>query len=82
MSKPSEFDMKTMKKGFRRVALAILLMFVGPIIINTSFKNQLHPFSSFVLSIGVSICLFSMLWFFLGVRGIVQGIFNDKNISK
>lgn len=81
MSTP-QIDKETMMKGFRKVALAMPLMFLGPIIINSSFKNQTHPYYYYVLATGIAICLFAMLWFFMGLRGIVKGIFNDKNKSE
>ncbi len=81
MSTP-KIDKKTMMKGFRKVGLAMPLMFVGPIVVNSSFKNQSHPYYYYVLSIGIAICLFAMLWFFLGVNTIVKGIFNDNNQSE
>src|SRR5690606_40500315 len=49
MSTP-QIDKETMMKGFRKVALAMPLMFVGPIIINSSFKNQTHPYYYYVLA--------------------------------
>ena len=81
MSTP-QIDKETMMKGFRKVALAMPLMFLGPIIVNMSFKNQNHPLYYIVLAFGIAICLFSMLWFFLGINTIVKGIFNDKNKSE
>lgn len=74
-------DKKKLLLGLRKIGLAIPLMFIGPIVINSSFKNQNHPFYYPILGLGILICLFSMLWFLKGLLQIVSGLFNDQ-ISK
>ncbi|WP_177764506.1 DUF6095 family protein [Flavobacterium sp. I3-2] len=76
-----EFDKETVFKGIRKVSMAIPLMFLGPVIINSSFKNQNHPFYYVVLIVGILICLFSMFLFFKGITTMVKGFFND-NLKK
>ncbi len=76
-----DFDKATVFKGIRKVSMAIPLMFVGPIVINSAFKNEGHPFYYPILAIGILICLFSMLLFFRGIVTMVKGFFND-NIDK
>ncbi|MDN3710266.1 DUF6095 family protein [Myroides ceti] len=50
-------------------------MFVGPVIINSSFKNSEHPLYYPVLILGILICLFSMFFFFKGLTTMVSGFF-------
>ncbi|RRA95507.1 DUF6095 family protein [Paenimyroides viscosum] len=64
-------------KGLQKIFIAIPLMFVGPIIIYSSFKNETHFLYYPVLILGCLICLFSMYLFFKGLRTIVNGLFND-----
>lgn len=70
-------DKKRINKGMKRVLLAMPLMFVGPVIINSSFKNTDHPLYYPVFILGCALCLFSMYLFFIGLKKLVSGIFND-----
>lgn len=70
-------DKNRIYKGLQKVFIAIPLMFVGPIIIYSSFKNQEHFLYYPVLILGCLICLFSMYLFFMGLRTLVSGLFND-----
>ncbi len=70
-------DKNRIYKGLQKIFIAIPLMFVGPIIIYSSFKNQEHFLYYPVLILGCLICLFSMYLFFMGLRTLVSGLFND-----
>jgi len=70
-------DKNRIYKGLQKVFFAIPLMFIGPIIINSSFKNQEHLFYYPVLICGCLLCLYSMFLFFKGLKTIVSGLFND-----
>ena len=70
-------DKTRIYKGLQQIFIAIPLMFVGPIIIYSSFKNKEHLFYYPVLILGCLLCLYSMYLFFRGLRTIVNGLFND-----
>lgn len=70
-------DKTRIYKGLRNVLIAILLMFTGPTIIYSSFKNQEHFLYYPVLILGCLICLYSMYLFFRGLKTMVSGLFND-----
>ncbi|MBA5794077.1 hypothetical protein H1R17_00735 [Flavobacterium sp. xlx-214] len=72
-----ETDKSKIYKGLQKIFFAIPLMFVGPIIINSSFKNPEHFLYYPVLIVGCLVCLFSMYLFFIGLRTLVSGLFND-----
>lgn len=72
-------DRKQSFLGLRKIGIAIPIMFIGPVIIYSAFKNKLHPLYYVVLGVGILLCLFSMLWFFKGLLQLVNGLFNDKN---
>lgn len=76
-SNKSEIDKIKLTKGLRKVAFAILLMFIGPVVINSAFKNEGHILYYPVLLIGIAICLTAMYQFFMGIKTMVRGIFND-----
>lgn len=73
-----EVDKTTIFKGFKKIAIAIPLMFVGPVIINSSFKNEENPFYYPVLALGIILCLLAMFLFFKGLITMVKGLFNDN----
>jgi len=64
-------------KGLQKILIAILLMFIGPIITYSSFKNEGNILYYPVLIFGCLTCLFSMYLFFMGLRTLVSGLFND-----
>ncbi|HLV50766.1 MAG TPA: DUF6095 family protein [Flavobacterium sp.] len=72
-----ETDKKRIYKGLQRVFIAMPLMFVGPVIIYSSFKNTEHLLYYPVLVLGCLMCLYSMFLFFMGLKILVSGIFND-----
>ena len=70
-------DKTRVYKGLQKIFFAIPLMFVGPIVINSPFKNEEHFLYYPVLIAGCLICLYAMYLFFRGLRTIVSGLFND-----
>lgn len=64
-------------KGLQKIFFAIPLMFVGPIILNSAFKNEAHFLYYPIVILGCLICLYSMFLFFKGLKTMVSGLFND-----
>ncbi|WP_372472454.1 DUF6095 family protein [Capnocytophaga sp. ARDL2] len=64
-------------KGLRTVAIGILCMFIGPIVLNSAFKNEQHPLYYPVMIIAIGICLTAMWLFFKGIKTMVSGLFNE-----
>jgi len=62
-------------QGVKYLAITLPLMFMGPIVIHSSFKNQNHPLYYFILSIGITICLLSMWLFFKGIQSLMKSLF-------
>lgn len=67
-----------MSKGLVRIALSLLLMFTGPILLNSSLKNQEHPLFYPVFIVSIIICGFSVILFLKGLLTLVSGLFNDQ----
>lgn len=59
------------------MAITLVLMFAGPVVIHTSFKNQEHPMYYPVLSVGILICISAIVLGFKGINTIVRALFND-----
>ncbi len=65
-------------KGVKYLFGALPLMFIGPIILNSSFKNKDNPYYYLVLSIGILVCLSAMFLAFKGIKTMTDALFNDK----
>ncbi|UYW01681.1 DUF6095 family protein [Flavobacterium agricola] len=65
-------------KGVKYSIGSFPLMFIGPVIIHSSFKNQGHPFFIPILLLGIAIAGFSAYLLFKGVTKITSALFNDS----
>lgn len=72
-------DKKIMSRGILYLTFALPLLFLGPSIIHSSFKNQHHPYYWLVLSIGVMVSLAAMYLTFFGIKTMVKSIFDSTN---
>ena len=63
-------------KGIKTLGFILLLMFTGPVIIHSAFKNQDHVLYIPVLIVGISICISAIVLGFRGINKMVDGIFN------
>ncbi len=71
---------KILAKGIQYLATALPLLFIGPVIINSAFKNKKNDFYEIVLGIGIVSCIFAVFFIFKGVNTIVNSLFEgDKN---
>lgn len=66
-------------KGIKFLSIALPLLFLGPVIIHSSFKNQNHSFFYVVISLGILICLVGMFMIFRGVSTMVKALFKDNS---
>ena len=71
-------NQKLLFKGVRYSIGAFPLMFIGPSIIFSSFKNQEHPFFIPILFLGIVIAFLSAFMLFKGVKTITDSLFNEK----
>jgi F0F1-type ATP synthase membrane subunit c/vacuolar-type H+-ATPase subunit K len=70
---------KKFKQGIRSLLIALLLMFSGPIIIYSAFKNQGHSLYLPVLIVGLAICVSAIAMGFKGVFQLVNALFQSTN---
>mgnify|MGYP000005036891 FL=1 len=66
-------------KGIKILAITLPLLFMSPVIINSAFKNEEHPYYYPVLTVGIILFLLAIYMLFKGVTTVVKGIFNDPN---
>ncbi|CAM3552033.1 hypothetical protein FSS13T_07690 [Flavobacterium saliperosum S13] len=69
-------------KGVRYLAYALPLMFIGPSVIHSSFKNQEHPFYIPILGIGIIFCLGSGFLMYKGIQTMMKSLFEGNNGSE
>lgn len=65
-------------KGVRFLAFALPLMFLGPSVIHSSFKNQEHPLYIPILGLGIIFCMLSVFLMFKGIQTIMKSLFDGK----
>jgi uncharacterized protein DUF6095 len=65
-------------KGIRYLGFALPLMFIGPSVIHSSFKNQGHPFYVPILGLGIIFCLGSIFLMFKGIQTLMKSLFDGK----
>lgn len=71
-------DKNILQKGILYLSIAMPLLFLGPVVIHSAFKNQEHPYYFLVLGFGILTCLSAMLMLFLGIRKIMNSLFKKR----
>lgn len=71
-------DKQLLLKGVRFLAFALPLMFLGPSVIHSSFKNQEHPLYIPILGLGIIFCMLSVFLMFKGIQTIMKSLFDGK----
>jgi len=71
-------DKQLLVKGVRYLAFALPLMFLGPSVIHSSFKNQEHPLYIPILGLGIIFCMLSVFLMFKGIQTIMKSLFDGK----
>lgn len=73
-------DKDVLVKGIKLLAGALPLLFLGPIIINSAFKNEKHPLYPYVLALGIIVAIAAMYLIYKGINTMVKSMFDgDKN---
>lgn len=70
-------DKKKLRKGLQFMGITLVLMFLGPVIVHTSFKNQEHAMYYPVLAVGILLCVSAVVLGFKGINTIVKALFNE-----
>lgn len=71
---------KILAQGIKYLSGALPLLFMGPVVINSAFKNQDSPYYEIVLGVGILLCGLAIYFMFKGVNIIVKSLFDgDKN---
>ena len=73
---------RTLLKGIRYLSGALPTLFLGPIIINSAFKNEESPLYSYVLGLGIVVSLFALFLIYKGINTILQSLFDGDKRNK
>lgn len=74
-------DIQVMKRGVKRLLIALPLLFLGPYLLTLSFLNQGEiKFSFFLLMFiaGAAVCILAVAFAFKGINTIMEAIFGKK----
>lgn len=71
-------DRKILARGIKYLSGCLPLMAIGPIVINSSFKNKESPLYPFVLSIGILLCAIAIYLGFKGINTIMKSLFDGN----
>ncbi len=66
-------------KGIKYLAAALPLLFLGPVVITSAFKNEKHPLYVYVLILGILISLAAMFLIFKGINTVLKSLFDAEN---
>lgn len=69
-------DKSQLLKGMKFMGIAVLLMFLGPVLISIGFK-ALKDDVYIWLILGILISVTAIVLAFLGIKNIVNGLFSD-----
>ncbi len=69
---------KLLLKGLTNLAGSLPLLFLGPIVIYSSFNNNKHSLYYLVLSLGIIICILAMFLIYRGIKIIMKSLFHDS----
>lgn len=70
-------DKTILNKGVSYFAFALPLIFIGPSLIHSAFKNQHTLWHYAVLGVGILMCIGSVVLMFIGLRTIIKSMFGN-----
>lgn len=63
-------------KGMKFLAGSLPLMFLGPVILFSTFKNQDHPLYIPILILGLLVLAGALFLFFKGIKTVMNALFD------
>lgn len=72
-------DRKVLNNGIRKLAWALPLLLSGPVFIYNAFINKQNPWHYVVLAIGIALCLGGVYMMFMGIKTIVDCLFDSND---
>ncbi len=75
---PKKTNKELLGKGVQRMAIALIFMFISPVIIHSAFKNQNHPLYIPILILGLIGAGFAIYMALRGLKTIMDSLFGKK----
>ena len=72
-------DKTQLNKGIGKLAWALPLLLSGPTLIYNAFINKENAWHYLVLAIGIAICLGGVYMMFMGIKTIVDCLFDSND---
>ncbi|MFL1896452.1 DUF6095 family protein [Aquimarina sp. 2-A2] len=76
--KPQKTNKDLLAKGVQRMAIALIFMFIGPVIIHSAFKNQDHTMYIPILCLGIAGAIFAITMGFIGIKIMMDAFFGKR----
>ncbi|NLN25551.1 MAG: hypothetical protein GX163_07870 [Bacteroidetes bacterium] len=70
--------MSILKKGIKKLAISLPLMFLGPYLITLSFLNKDNIMLYVFLALGLTVAISAVYFAFSGINTIVESVFGKK----
>lgn len=78
MQKQNRTDKNILKKGLKKLAICLILMFLGPTLLHLTLNNDDKPLYIPLLITSIIICVSAVIMLFLGLNTIMDSMFKRK----
>lgn len=79
--KKDKTDKQLLVKGLQRMAISLVLMFIGPSIIYLALSNKEKPLYLLLLILGIFGCGAAIYFAFKGLNTIMDSLFNKNSTN-
>ena len=78
MQEQNRTDKNILKKGLKKLAICLILMFLGPTLLHLTLNNDDKPLYIHLLIASIIICISAVIMLFLGLNTIMDSMFKRK----
>ncbi|WP_417872105.1 DUF6095 family protein [Winogradskyella sp.] len=78
MQEQNRTDKNILKKGLKKLAICLILMFLGPTLLHLTLNNDDKPLYIPLLITSIIICISAVIMLFLGLNTIMDSMFKRK----
>ncbi|MBL86153.1 MAG: hypothetical protein CMO82_05795 [Winogradskyella sp.] len=78
MDEQSRTDKDILKKGIKRLAICLVLMFLGPTLVHLTLSNDDKPLYIPLLIVSILLCILAIVMLFIGLNTIMDSMFKKK----
>ncbi len=78
MDEQNRTDKDILKKGLKRLAICLVLMFLGPTLLHLTLNNDDKPLYISLLIVSILLCISAIIMLFVGLNTIMDSMFKKK----